>query len=387
MRPTAEEKARAENERVQEPVPRIHATLAVYIGRHVLVALLATLGVIMGLILLMDTIDMLRRASGYEVAVGTLFTMALLRLPPMMQEVLPFVVLIGSMIAMWRLTRSQELVVMRSVGVSVWQVLAPALLVVAVFGILNVIAFNPLAAASVRTFQAMEDRIFLNRTSSIDLSSGGLWLREPRPDGGHVVVHAAHVRQDGYRLDMRDLSFLFVDSGDRFVRRMDARLGSLEDGRFRLESVRIMEPNEMVAHRDTLVMPTSLTLARVQDKFAVPESLSFWELPGFIAFFESAGFSARAHRLYWYGLIASPVLLCAMTLMAAVFSVNPNTRSGRGLMHVIGGIGVGFLIYFFSRLTLALGTTATLPPLLAAWSPTVITILLGVAALLHLEDG
>lgn len=372
----------------EHSVPRLYVTLSAYISRHVIGALLATLLVIMGLILLLDFIELMRRAAGsQDAALGVLLKMALLKLPQMVQQVLPFAVLIGGMVAMWRLTRSHELVVMRSVGVSVWQFLGPAMLVVGGLGILNVTAFNPVAAAMFKSYQQMEDTVILRQPGTFNISASGLWLREPRPEGGHTVVRAGHVRQDGFRLDMRDLSFIQVDQGERFVQRIDARLGTLEEGRFRLSDVWIMEPGQPGRQIAAMSLPTTLTLGRVQENFASPETISFWELPQFIRFFESAGFSAHSHRMHWHSLIASPLLLCAMVLLAAVFSVSPNQRSGHGMLRVIGGVGAGFLLYFFTRLTLALGLSATLPPWLAAWSPTVITLLLGITILLHLEDG
>lgn len=367
---------------------RIYVTLSGYIARHFVMALLATLIVIMGLIFLLDFIELMRRAAGEPgVDIPALLTMALLKLPHMVHQVLPFAVLIGGMVAMWRLTRSQELVVMRAAGVSIWQFLAPAMLVVGAVGVVNVTIVNPLSATLYKNYERLEDTLILQQRGSFDISESGMWLREPRDDEGHTVVHATHVRQDGYRLDMRDLTFIFVDEGERFAKRIDARLGSLQDGRFLLRDVWIMEPGQPSEHADTLTLPTTLTLGRVQENFASPETLSFWELPHFIAFFESAGFSAQPHRLYWHSLLASPVLLCAMVLMAAVFSVSPNQRSGRGFLRVVGGVGAGFLLYFFSRLTLALGLSSTLPLWLAAWSPTLVTVLLGTATLLHLEDG
>lgn len=374
--------------RIPYPVFRIYVTLSAYISRHVLMALLGTLLVIMGLILLLDFIELMRRAAGSPDAdIAVLLKMALFKLPQMVQQLLPFAVLIGGMIALWRLSRSHELVVMRSVGVSVWQFLGPAMVVVGLLGVLNVTVFNPVAAALYKSYQQLEDSVILRQPGTFNISESGLWLREPRPEGGHTVVHAGHVRQDGFQLDMRDLSFIAVDQGERFAQRIDARLGTLEEGRFRLQDVWIMEPGQPGRHLPMMALPTTLTLGRVQENFASPETISFWELPQFIRFFEAAGFSAQSHRLHWHSLIASPLLLCAMVLMAAVFSVSPNQRSGKGFSRVIGGVGAGFLLYFFTRLTLALGLSNTLPPWLAAWSPTLVTVMLGMAILLHLEDG
>lgn len=367
---------------------RFYPRLSLYIARHLLLSLLGTLLVIMGLVLMLDFIELIRRAAGRtDAGTLTLLGMALLKLPTMVHQILPFAVLIGAMSALWKLTRSHELVIFRSVGVSIWQILGPAMMVAGIVGTVNVTVINPLSAAMYKAYERMEDRLILHRNGSFDLSQNGLWLRETQGSGGQVVVHASNVHQDGMTLRLRDVSFLFIDNKNHFTHRLDAAIGTLEGNTFQLEDVWEMLPGKPPRHSDTISLPTTLSLGRVQENFASPETLSFWELPRFIAFFDAAGFSTQQHRMYWHSLLASPFLLCAMVLMAAIFSVNPNTRSGNGVMRVVGGVGSGFVLYFFNRLTFALGLSATLPLWLAAWSPTLITISLGVATLLHLEDG
>jgi lipopolysaccharide export system permease protein len=86
-------------------------------------------------------------------------------------------------------------------------------------------------------------------------------------------------------------------------------------------------------------------------------------------------------------LLASPLLLLAMVLVAAVFSLKPNLRSGGILARVVGGVVTGFVFYFLSKVVYALGLSATLPAVLAAWAPTAVAGLFGSGALFHLEDG
>lgn len=174
---------------------------------------------------------------------------------------------------------------------------------------------------------------------------------------------------------------------DDFIRRIEAKSGQLVDQEFTLRDVWVMAPGLPSEHLDAMILPTTLTIGRIQEKFAQPESVSFWELPEFIEFFEAAGFSAHRHTLYWHTLVASPVLLAAMVLVAAVFTINPNLRSGKLLVRVLGGVIAGFALYFYSKVTYALGLSETLPLVLAAWSPAAVTLLLGVASLFHLEDG
>lgn len=366
---------------------RLSPTLSLYIARHFAVAFATVLAVIMGLILLFDVIELLRRASSSSgLGFLSLLTMALLKLPHMVHTILPFAVMIGAMITFWRLTRTHELVVARSAGISVWQFLAPVLLVVGALGVFQVTAFNPLAATMYGKFERMQDEVLLNRNSAIDVSEIGLWLREGNAER-EMVVHSDAVRQDGLELHLRNVHIFLYDRPDHFSRRIEAATAKLADNVFELENVWVMDVGKPAEHRSAMTLPTELTLERVQDNFASPETMSFWQLPGFIAFFEKAGFAANKHRMYLQSLLASPLLLCAMVLVAAVFSLRPNTRSGGLLLRIGGGVGAGFGIYFFTKLVYAFGLSATLPHVMAAWTPAVVASLIGLAGLLHLEDG
>ena len=136
----------------------------------------------------------------------------------------------------------------------------------------------------------------------------------------------------------------------------------------------------------TVRIPTRLTIENIQDSFASPETMSFWELPEFIRILENAGFSAVKHRLYWHALLASPLLLVAMVLIAATFSLRP-TRRGGTLAWAASGLFFGFVLYFVTDIVFALGLSASIPAVLAAWTPATVTMLLGMTSLLHLEDG
>ena len=366
---------------------RISATLSSYIARQFALAFATVLLVIMGVILLFDVIELIRRGAGRaEMHIWTLLGMALLKLPQMIHTILPFAVMIGAMVAFWRLTRTHELVVARSAGISVWQFLTPVLATVAVIGVLEFTAFNPLAAAMYARFERLQDEVLLGKTSALDVSEVGLWLREG-DTREQKVVHAEDVHQDGLVLNLRGVHIFLFDGPDHFARRVYAQSGRLVDGTLELRDVWQMEGGRASAHQDSLRLPTELTLERVHDNFASPETMSFWQLPAFIGFFEKAGFAATKHRMYLQSLLASPLLYCAMVLIAAIFSLKPNMRSGGMLVRVGGGVGAGFAVYFFSKIIYAFGLSAVLPQSLAAWSPALVAGLMGLSGLLHLEDG
>ncbi|HIJ63975.1 MAG TPA: LPS export ABC transporter permease LptG [Rhodospirillaceae bacterium] len=367
---------------------RLSPILSIYIGRHFLSAFFGALGVIIGLIYLFDVVELMRRAVSHaDAGFDVILELALFKLPQMVQLVLPFAVMIGAMTAFWTMTRSRELVVIRSAGVSAWEFLTPVMVTALVIGIVNVVAFNPLAASLYLRYETLQDQLLLRGGGNpLLVGASGLWLRESH-GAETVVVHADSVRQDGFDLRLRDVSIYVADANEHFLFGIEASLGHLDNGFFNLTEANLLRPGRAVEHQAEYRFATQLTLAKIQDNFASPETMSFWDLPGFIRFFESAGFSANRQKLHYQSLLASPILLLAMVLVAASFSLKANLRSGGMLIRLVGGVVAGFVFYFFSKVVYALGLSGTLPPVLAAWAPAIVAGSVGCTALFHLEDG
>lgn len=334
--------------------------------------------------LIIDTVELLRQAADHaETTLGVVALMAGLHLPYLVQELLPFAVLFGTMFSFQRLTRTQELVAARGVGVSIWQILSPALLVAAGFGVFAVVAFNPLASAMVARYEKLDAAYFSSTASLVSVSSGGLWLRQTIDDQ-ELLIHARQMTRDPPELE--HVVVFFYEDGVAFSGRADAPSARLEAGEWRLQQPMLSKPDGTREVLATLDIPTELTADRIQESFAPPETMSFWQLPRFIASLEAVGFSAREHRLYFHALLALPLLLCAMLLIGTTFSLRLVRRGGTSLL-LTGGLLTGFTFYILSDVVFAVGLSGRLPVVLAAWTPAGIAVLLGLTTLLHLEEG
>jgi lipopolysaccharide export system permease protein len=363
---------------------RLSPTLSGYISRQFLVCFVGVLLTLVLIVFLFDVIELLRRSAGRTNAtVEVVFQLSLLKLPKLGQEMIPFVVLFSAMIAFWRLTRSHELTVVRAAGVSVWQFLFPVTATAVVIGALVLAVFNPVTAVFYSKYEQLEAQLFRGRASLMAVSPTGVWLRQAE-GATNSVVHALRVATQ--ELELYDVIIFTFEGQDKFVGRIDAASARLEPGYWRLRDAWVTGPERPARFEKEHRLPTEMTPERIQDGFASPDTISFWDLPAFIRTLETAGFSAVRHRLHWHRSIAGPLLLFAMVLIAATFSLRPPRRGGAVKM-VIGGIGAGFALFFLSNLVAALGQSASIPVLLAAWAPAVVSTLLGVSMLLHLEDG
>ena len=368
----------------------VAATLSFYIARAFSLAVGAMLLSLTGLVTLFDYIELLRRAATRPDVPFTLLTeISALRMPFYAVEILPFAVLLGGILAFWRLTRSSELIVARAAGVSAWQFLAAPLACAMLFGALATGVISPVSSAMYGRAEALEDDAISAVPSAVALNGGQLWLRQADrglvPDGV-AILHARHVALTHRVLAATEVSVFRLDGGDRLLSRVEAGGARLGDGHWSLADARTLRPDHLPVTIGTMTLPTDLTVHRVQEGFASPDTLSVWQLPSFIALLERSGFSAVRHKLRFQSLLALPLLAGTMALVAAGFSMRPARRGGTARM-IGSGVGAGFALFTISKIAEEFGQSGVLPAVLAAWAPAGAGLMLALALLLHLEDG
>ncbi len=358
-----------------------------YISRQFTKNILYLLGLLLALVFILDTIEILRQASSRDgLPLTVALMMAGLKLPLVGQRIIPFGVLFAAIFTCWKLNRTQELVVIRAAGLSVWQFLSPMITCAIAFGILAVTVINPLATMMIGKFEQMET-IYLNKSENIvTVSRTGIWLRQPNAEGGkdgYSLLHASSFSQDSWHFS--DVLVLFFDGDDTFEKRIDSPEAQLRDGYWDVRDA-VINTREGASHEDSLRVETNLTSNKIEESFSNPETISFWKMKDYLRIMEETGFPTSSLRIHFQAMLAKPLLLAAMVLLAAAFSLRPTRFSGGGMLIALG-VASGFFIFFMESMLQAFGISQKIPVILAAWTPAIVTLLLGMTALLHMEDG
>jgi lipopolysaccharide export system permease protein len=369
-------------------------TLMSYVARRFAAMALLMVLSLSALVALFDLIELLRRAATRpEANFALVAQIAALRVPYVAMQILPFAVLLGGIIAFWRLTRFSELVVARAAGISAWGFLAGPMLVALLLGLGASTALSPLSSAMLARAERL-DQLYLRNVGGITALAGGrLWLRQAdeglQPQGVAIISGrpmATRELRPGEALRLSEVTIWRLSADDRPLARIEAASALLQPGRWRFEGAMVFGAERVASAPQSLDFPTELTPERIENSFATPDTLSLWALPEFIKILEDAGFSAIRHRLHFQSLLALPLLAIAMALLAAGFSMRSARRGGVARM-IAGGISAGFALFVLDKITGEFGEAGTLPVVLAAWAPAGAGFLLAAALLLHLEDG
>jgi lipopolysaccharide export system permease protein len=358
-------------------------TLYRYLAVQFLIGVAVVYALFLTLAFSIDVANLLERTAGHNVTLGVVVGMAVLQLPDLGQKMLPFAVLLGGVFTFVRLSRSHELVATRAAGVSAWDFLLPPLTVAVFVGVATVTLFTPVSAKMFAEFAALEARYVKGEESQLAVSINGLWLRQG-DQRQQSVIHALRVARQGEHLE-EVLVFLY-GAHDHFVGRIDAASADLREHYWELHDAWVSGASGAPRHHATYSLPTTLTPEQIQESFASPDTLSFWDLPGYIRAAQAAGFSASKYQLYLYTLYTLPALFAAMVFMAASFSLKLGREGGMARV-IMFSAAAGFAVYFFEDLTSVLGKSGAVPILLAATAPALASILIGMTLVFSQEDG
>lgn len=344
-----------------------------------------SLAVLIALVLILMTLDLLGE-SGKILAVpgngdAELWRYVALRIPLLVSRFLPFSVLLGTLIAFVGLNQHSEVVAMKAAGLSAHQILAP--LIVASLGIAVILfAFNEtVVVKSARVVNAWS----ANDYQPIPPESGvhgNVWVVS-----GDNLVRAGIISGRAPALHARQLT-IYERRDGVLTRVIDARQ-AVHDPRSNdwvLRDVRIYDSTMSLVRKLPAmraladVTPQQLTLARVD-----PEELDYRTLKARIADLDAAGRPTDEARAGLAHKISGPVSTLLMPLLAAIAAFGL-ARSGQVLLRAVVGMGLGFAYFVADNFSIAMGNAGAYPPLVAAWAPFLLFLLIGETVLVRTEE-
>ena len=363
--------------------------LSLYIARRFLWAFAQVFFVFLAVLMLLDTIEQIRRFSNLGIGTGRALHLAAMNTPASMYRILPLIMILSAITLFLSLARSSELVVIRAAGRSALQFLIAPVLVALGIGLLAVAVLNPLVAATQKEYDRLWAAAADGGGSTLSVSETGLWLRQGS-DEGQTVIRALRATSDG--TELFDVTFLIFGADGIPVSRVEAESALLLPGAWSLLGAKSWDLTQSNPEKEAQILPpeaklaSNLTREGIRDGFGQPSTVAFWNLPSYIAGLERAGFSARAHQVWYQMELAQPLLLVSMVLIAAGFTMRPS-RFGRTGIFVLMAILGGFFMFFLRNFAQVLGENGQIPILLAAWTTPTAATLLALGLLLHLEEG
>ncbi|MBW8784227.1 MAG: LPS export ABC transporter permease LptG [Novosphingobium sp.] len=358
-------------------------TLALYLAR---LFVTRVLGVLVMLVLILQTLDLLSESGKIFAHPGNgeaqLWTYVGLRMPELIATFLPYSVLLATLFTLVPLNQNSEIVSMRAAGLSAHQILAPLVLTGVIVAGAS-FAFNErIATRSAATLKAWENADYgaMPRDSGVrvnvyvrdgpNILTAGRFTgsdKPPRLDGG-----VTWYRRDPHGIiveEVRAPSAEYANPGWRFA----------APERFDVGSMRF---DKLPA---PIVLAASVTPQQLQISSVDPDTQDIVQLSHSIAALKAGGRRTNELQGAWWHKLSGPLAAMLMPLLGAIAAFGL-ARSGQVLIRAVLGMMLGFAYFIVDNAALAMGNFGGYPPLVAAWAPFVLFVLIGETVLIRTEE-
>ena len=339
---------------------------------------LGVLGAVFVLLTLGQFADTVRYMGGEGGASAIqLLWRATLRAPALLQQALPLVIVLSTILVLHRLGEHRELIALTGVGLSAWQILLPFALSGVIIGAGFVYVASPLASAALAQAEAFERDVLGLRVS---IRARHIAVQS---DQGIIYVFAGAVADEGDRL--QEVTLFELDKNHQLIRRVDFTHAERDSaGQWTFEDYREARGTalaESVAPPADLPFAVDLLSGRLADRLAV----AVYDLPTAALYAASVAAQPLPYRFQFHWLVALPALLGAIALAAG--TIGYHLLPGQPMIRrAFDMVLLGLPFYVLTTVIEALAIRGLLPVVTAAWAVPAILFLtgIGVARLRHL---
>lgn len=287
---------------------------------------------------------------------------------------LPLAIFMGTLLAMYNLTKSSEGIIISSAGMSPYQIARPFLLGAFIVGIFATTIINPY-------FVSVSSKNITDQ--ELQLVDNTIWIREESPDH-YLTMAATNMHKQNNDLIFGDVKIFVQDENFKILNRVETKSVTLSDNGLTTENATVWDTNGK-SKTGAWETKTKLTPKTVLERYLQPNQISFWELPHFIKKMSAIGVPVRGHLVQFWTLLFLPLTMVAMATLGIAFSQTRQRRNFNFGLKFSLGIITCFLMYFLINTFNALGATGALPPILAIIAPPVIIIAAAGAFIEHFD--
>ena len=353
--------------------------------RSILTLFFRLLGLCLGafslIFLVIEFLDKMRRFSRANVDVVTIAFYFLNRLPEIISQVIPFSVLLATILTLGILSRNNELTAMRSCGLSLHFISRPLLVAALLLSVLTFVSNELILPITVQNIRDIEESRLKKNEYGAVFRQQNIWYRD-----GALVMRA--LAFDPGTRALKGVT-LWEKSGYLPQKRIEADEGTVVRGgwQFRQATVWTFHDDAQVevSQSPSLVIPRRLSLEDLKKVADYTSNMGYFELRRHARKLKKAGYDVTRYLADMHARAALPFSACVMVLLGMPFAV----RSGRSVSAALGigqSLAIGFTYFVLNALLISLGHNGVLPPLVAAWSANVIFAMIGLWLMLTLEQ-
>ncbi len=352
-----------------------------YLAREILKSLVVVLAVVVCLYVIVEFFNKADNFLEAGLPITRLIRYLQLKLPQIIAQITPVGLLLAVLITFGLMNKNNEIIALKSGGVSVYYLLRPVLTISIFLGILLFSLSEivvPITISKANKIWLME----VKNKPTLTSRQRNIWVK------GHRAIYFIQYFNPKNQT-ISGVILNFFDKKFKLTRRVDAKTGVYVQGKWVF-----YDSMEQVLDAESAIYNVRFHPQKSENVDFLPEDLmrvfkrsdemNIAELFTYISEVESEGYDATTFRVDFHARFAYPVISIIVCLMATGIAVKRKSREGPSVS--IGfGAALVFLYWVLHSFCLSLGYGGLLPPMISAWISNIIFSCYGVLNLMNAE--
>lgn len=332
------------------------------------------LGSFVAIYLVLDMMDKIPRFIRAGGALGDILLFFVCKLPEMVGQAASFSILMTTLLTLSQLSRSSEVIAMRSCGISLLRISLPMLTLGMAASVLLLFNAELVVPKSYERMDYIERVAIKKQNVNAFFKRNNIWFRSD------TLILQAQMFEPQARI-LKGVIIWTMDATMNPIRRIDADTAEFHDNHWKL--IKPVWKDFSQGHGFSVRTPASMDLAlnlkiddlRVLDNNA--DNLSFNKLRDYADSLQKGGYQAYRYLTMMHAKLANPFAAFVMVILGVPFALR-NSRSGGVALGIGASIGIGFAYFVVNAVLLSYGRSGVLSPLVAAWGANIIFALSGI---------
>lgn len=314
--------------------------------------ILINLIIITILVLFLNLLEISRILEKENTTLGFFLLLSLLKLPTIISEIIPFVVILSIAFLFKNLITNNELISIRNMGFSILDIFKPIAIAIFLFGLFILLFINPLAANFENNFNNLTSKKYPNMYS-IKFINEGMWIKNISEDNNKNYINISKINLDN--MNAEEIKILNINN--KFNKIIIAEKGEIIDKIFKLQNVSILNINndkfEKVEFYNLIL---NFDKSNIIDSILNFKFIPFYKYKKHVNNLKKFNLHSSEVSLYYLSEILKPIFLVIIGFTVMGFS-GKFKRNENFFKVLFISILIGFLIFLLKEIVTALTTT------------------------------
>ena len=342
--------------------------------------ILINLIIITILVLFLNLLEISRILEKENTTLGFFLLLSLLKLPTIISEIIPFVVILSIAFLFKNLITNNELISIRNMGFSILDIFKPIAIAIFLFGLFILLFINPLAANFENNFNNLTSIKYPNMYS-IKFINEGMWIKNISEDNNKNYINISKINLDN--MNAEEIKILNINN--KFNKIIIAEKGQIIDKIFKLQNVSILNINndkfEKVEFYNLIL---NFDKSNIIDSILNFKFIPFYKYKKHVNNLKKFNLHSSEVSLYYLSEILKPIFLVIIGF--AVMGFSGKFKRNENFFKVLFiSILIGFLIFLLKEIVTTLTTTMEISFIFSYFIIFMFPLIIGLYQMIRIE--